>query len=351
MSNAAKRSVAKRHHLVPQFYLRGFAHNDRLISIRLDGREVIPQSVRNAASVTNFYALEGHPDGNDAFERALSFVEGETAKVVDKVVSGTWPLSAEDRGTLGYFVALQVVRGQDHRRTMEFVMAQHARLEIGASGRAGVKGWFERNIGVELTDEQASAAWDEAIQPSGPPLSVPAAMHVKQIIDLSDELLPAILGRPWLLVDFDRRSLITSDSPVGLVRDPKDTHPFLGVGFYNAQAVTFPLTRKLAILMLDPVAISEQMAIDKVAAGLADFRQPGSTALEKEINRHTAASASEWLFHHPDDDRFLPSELPKPRPVKMRIAGGPPEFSGEPLFDIPDGSTLGPAVRPNVPAP
>ena len=351
MSNVAKRSVAKRHHVVPQFYLRGFAQNERLTSVRLDGPEVVPQSVRKAASVTNFYALEGHPDGTDAFERVLSFIEGEAAKVVDKVVSGTWPLSVQDRGTLGYFVALQVVRGQDHRRTMESVMAQLARLEIGANGRAGGKGWFKRNIGVELTDEQASAAWGEAIQPSGPPLSVPAAMHVKQIVDLSDELLPAILGRPWLLVEFDRRSLITSDSPVGLVRDPKDTHPFLGVGFHNAQAVTFPLTRKLGILMLDPIAISEQMSIDKVAAGLADFRQPGSTALEKEINRHTAASASEWLFHHPDDDRFLPREMPKSRPVKMHIAGGPPEFSGKPLFDIPDGSTVAPAVMPKPPAP
>lgn len=335
MSTKVPRSLAKRHHFVPQFYLRGFAQDDLLTSVRLDGHQVFSQSVRKAASGTRFYAIDGHPDGDDAFEKVLSYLESEAARALERVVSGTWPLAAEDRGTLAYFVALQAVRGQDHRRTMEFVLAQHARLEIGSNGKDGVKGWFRRNAGLDLTDEQAALAWEEATQPNGPPVSVSAELHVRQIVDLAEELLPAILGRPWLLVTFDRRSLITSDSPVGLVRDPSDKHPFLGVGFYTAKAVTFPLTRKLGILMLDPMSIGEQMAIDKVAAGLADFRQFGTTALEKEMNQHTIASASEWLFHHPEDARFLPPELPESRPVKMRIAGGPPQFTGDPLFESP----------------
>lgn len=329
------RSVAKRHHTVPQFYLRGFAENDKLTTVRLPGEQRFTQVVRKAASETNFYALEGHEDGDDAFEKALSAVEGETARIFSSVVQGVWPLPAADRTALAYFIALQAVRGPEQRRNMEYVLAQKARIEIGYNGKAGVKGWFQRNRGIELTDEQAEVAWDEATQPGGPPIHVAPILHIKQIVAMSQDLLKYISGRPWSLVEFDQRSLITSDSPVGLVRRADEVDPWMGVGFMTAWGITLPLTRKLGILMADPMAFDGQVPVEKVREGKLDTRQFGTTALEKLFNHHTTISASEWLFHHPDDEKFVPTDLPDPSPTTMSMSGADQVFTGEPYFEVP----------------
>lgn len=124
-------SVAKRHHTVPQFYLRGFAVDERIATARLPGDQRFVQSVRKAASETNFYAVAGHENGPDVVEKPLFSIEGEASRVFSLIANGTWPLDQGDRWTLALFIALQAVRGPEQRRNMEHLAAQVARLEIG----------------------------------------------------------------------------------------------------------------------------------------------------------------------------------------------------------------------------
>ena len=283
----AERSVAKRHHTVPQFYLRGFAEGEMLATVRLPGTQRFLQVVRKAASEINFYAVDGHEDGPDAFEKLLSTVEGEAARVLDSIIDGTWPLAPTDRTALAYFIAVQATRGPEQRRNMEYLRAQVARLELGYSGRAGTKDWVERNRGVSVSDEEADAIWDEATMPDGPPIRVAPIVHIEQIAAMSEHLLKYISGRPWSLVRFDSRSLITSDVPVGLVRNANDEQPWMGVGYMNAWGITFPLTRKLGLLMSDPMAFADEIPVEAVRDGMLDIRQAGTTALEKLFNAHT----------------------------------------------------------------
>jgi len=324
-------STAKRHHTVPQFYLRGFADEQQIATVRLPGEVRFVQSVRKAASETNFYAVEGHVDGPDVFEKLLSALEGEAAGVFEIIQGGRWPLEPEQRTTLAHFIALQAVRGPDHRRNMEHVVSQMTRLEIGAGGRAAVKDWMARNRGLDITDEQAGAVWEEATRPDGPPIRLSPIAHVRQMADLVDELLPYIASRPWTLVRFDKRSLITSDAPVGLVPHP-DSERWEGVGFMTAWGITYPLTRKLGLLMSDPMVFADIVPVEQVRAGQLDHAELGTTAMERFFNNLTVDAASEWLYHHPEDERFVPADLPQPNPVTMRMMGGPAEFSGEPLF-------------------
>ena len=116
-------STAKRHHTVPQFYLRGFADDQRIATVRLPGNDRFVQSVRKAASETNFYSVDGHPDGPDVFEKLLSDLEGGASSVFEIIQDGKWPLEAEERTTLAHFIALQAVRGPDHRHNMERVLS------------------------------------------------------------------------------------------------------------------------------------------------------------------------------------------------------------------------------------
>ena len=87
VSNPA-RPTAKRHHTVPQFYLRGFAKNEQVATVGLPGDRSFLQSVGNATVANNFYALEGHQEGSDVIEKALAEIETATAAIFRKITAG-----------------------------------------------------------------------------------------------------------------------------------------------------------------------------------------------------------------------------------------------------------------------
>lgn len=327
----AAKSIAKRHHTVPQFYLKGFARHEQISTVLLPGDRRFVQSVRKAASETHFYAIDGHPDGSDVFEKLLSEIEGEGAQIFGKIQQGTWPLPAHDRETMAYFIALQATRGSDQRRNMQHVAAQIARLEIGFGGRDGVQKWVARRTGKSVSDETAAALWEQATRPEGPPVNIQPTQHIKQMASLVDALLPYIAGRPWTLVRFNNRSLITSDVPVALIPHP-DQPAWSGTGFMTAWGITFPLTRKLGLLMSDPMVVAHAVPVEMIRNGQLDRAEQGTTYMEKFFNGHTVGNASQWIYHHPEDGKFVPMTLPEPSPVSMEMLGGPEEFSGLPLF-------------------
>ena len=316
-------NTAKRHHTVPQFYLQGFARDDQIGTVRLPGDLRFLQAVRKAASETHFYSIEGHPEGPDVIEKSLGVIEGVAASVFEEIKSGSWPLGAESRMTLAFFVALQSLRGPEQRRNLEYISAQMARMEIGYGGRESVKGWVEKKTGRLINDQQAQEVWEQATRPEGPPIKVHAAVHIRHMAEMAQQILPYFAGRPWTLIRFNRRSLITSDTPVGLVPH-QDAERWSGVGYMTAWGITYPLTRKLGLLMSDPTPLIGLIPVEKTFTGAADGIDLGSTQLEKFINRFTALSASHAIFHHPDDEQFVPTDLHEPEPRTIEIRGGPP---------------------------
>lgn len=73
---------ARRHHVLPQFYLKGFANESGLIHrVDLPGREPIVLSISDASVIKDFYTVT-LSDGSesDIFETAFSAVEGAAAE-------------------------------------------------------------------------------------------------------------------------------------------------------------------------------------------------------------------------------------------------------------------------------
>lgn len=320
---------SRRHHTVPRFYLRGFAHQDRLATVTLPGDKRFVQSVTDATVMTDFYTLDGHPDGVDSFEKALSEIESEAAAILQRVIAGEWPLSRDDRASLGYHISLQVARVPVKRRSSEYVARQLRRLEIGLGGREVLRSELVER-GIDVTDELLEVVWNQAVHPDGPPLTTHRSLQIKQILDTAEDLLPYIVGRPWHLFKFDKRSLITSDSPVSLIAQP-DAKPWSGVGFMGAWGVTFPVSRKVGLLLGDIGPVMDAgVPVEKVWAGEIDVVQIGTTQMEKFFNGYTVNGASKWIFHHPDDGDFVPADLPDPRPVDVNMSGAGREFTGGP---------------------
>jgi hypothetical protein len=319
-------SVARRHHTVPQFYLRGFSRDDQLVTVRLPGEQRFLQSVRKTAAEMDFYSIDGHEDGPDVVEKAFASLEGETARVFGAIVGGAWPLPAADRELLALFVALQAARGPEQRRNMEYVAAQMTRLEIGFGGRYRVRDWVQRERGVEISEEDAALVWEQATRPEGPPIRLRPAAYVQQMLRLADETVKYIAGRPWTLVRLDRLSLFTCDTPVGLIPHPGE-EVGAGVGFMTAWGVAYPLSRKLGLMMSDPMVLAKEgVPVELVRNGNFDRSEGESEQMQRAFNQITMGAASLWLYHHPDDAGVLPPHLPEPSPTTMEMSGAAFEF-------------------------
>jgi hypothetical protein len=81
-----------------------------------------------------------------------------------------------------------------------------------------VEVWAAQRHGVESTTEEADQVWQDAMRPSGPPVSMHALGHIEQIVRFLPQVFPYFAGRPWVLIEFERKSLLTCDTPLTLVQ-------------------------------------------------------------------------------------------------------------------------------------
>jgi hypothetical protein len=209
---------------------------------------------------------------------------------------------------------------------MEQMMALVTQMQIGFGGRDSVTAWAKQERGVSLTPEEADRVWDEAIQPGGPPINLTAAGHVEQLAESLPKVYPYFAGRPWILVRFGRRSLVTCDTPIAPIPDD-DTSPFSGVGVGTALAMTFALTRKMGLVLASPKPFFERVDIAEVSSGAFDWQDAPSTRYAAMFNYATVHNSRQWIFHRPDDGGLVPAELHKP--PNDEVAATVPDFRTE----------------------
>ncbi|MFA5566132.1 MAG: DUF4238 domain-containing protein [Acidimicrobiia bacterium] len=320
----ANNNTSTLHHYVPQGYLRGFATDQNRVHVRpLDqSRKSFVSNTRNVAAQSHFHTLYDvfEPDG---FEKNLSELEGQSIRIIRRLTDGKLPIPKEDRHVLSFFIALQSVRGPETRRSIDQLHAQIVRAEVGMGGRENVSKWVEKQLGFEPTDEQAERIWEEATQPGGPPIELSNREQLEFMVNAAQEITPFIFLRPWSIVQFKRRALLTSDSPVTLVPH-KDQERWLGVGFQTAWGITFPLSRRYGLLMSDPIPMIEGFdenlihdQLQGIVEGEIDHILAGSTKLERFFNYNTVYNAREYLYCHPEDKAFIPVDLPAPKLTNM----------------------------------
>src|SRR5215210_2506087 len=110
------RNEAKRHHFLPQFLLRGFAHaqngKDELFQMETAKRGA-PRRVdlRTAASRRRLYtAIDEDGEPSNRNEGYLALVESHAAPALRGLMADPGTLSPADRATISFFVALQAMR-------------------------------------------------------------------------------------------------------------------------------------------------------------------------------------------------------------------------------------------------
>ena len=238
-------SSPKRHHYVPQFYLRRFSDDGR--SIRLlhkpSDRIIERASIKGQCAIDNFHGW------HELAESSIATIEGACAATIDRVVrQGIIPLrSNTDYGHLLLFVALQSMRTQQSADVNNALVDRFAKLMI--QGRREFEGVDLSKIKVEET------------YPVAMPMAVALEAHqILATLEMS------------LLTTVSDRGFLTSDNPVILYNSSRADVWWEGVTGLDCEGLQLflPLNRSTCLYMFDPVSYSPPSNAGNRVLGLLD---------------------------------------------------------------------------------
>jgi uncharacterized protein DUF4238 len=289
----------RRHHQVPQFYLRGFADAYERVKVVRFGEK--PRSfvagIKNVAVEADFYQVDWLDSDREALaEQLIGQVEQEAAEPLRLLAQQHVELSSEQRYAVAAWVVLQYVRGRGKR--VDSVGLQKVMLRTNLA--LGGKRRMASQLGIENSAE-VNALWERVVV-RGELADPPSARrnHIRTMFDAVAEVAAVYAQAQWQVVKFQRRRLFTSDQPVCLWSHPSDDS---GIGLLTADLVSIPLDRRAGLAIFP-----------KIQSGTASV-SPATTQQYRSFSINTWLTAEEFVILHPDDE--LPDWLPPNRPVRL----------------------------------
>lgn len=296
----------RRHHLLPQFYMRRFTNEKGQVRVveRATGKDYTTATT-NVFVERDYYTVssEDAEDDHGLIEGLYAQVEGVVAPIFDQLCHGDFPLGGQERSEFASFMALQVTRGRQHREMVQNMTDVLGRemLKMAADQPPGywekVRAEWEANpVGPEppppLTDEQremlrAGTAFE--IKPSR-----------EHIIEMSfvavEEMTFLFMSMTCRLVTFDEPCLFTSEHPVSYWRPPSPMNAFYGIGPATSQEVRMPISPTRALVLTPPELGRKPFDISE-----HEHTYAGDRAAAKRLNWGTLTfPPSERLLLSPD---------------------------------------------------
>ena len=252
---------ARKHHWVPQCYLKGFT-TDRNKSSQLyvvDGRarKSFRAPPSKVAAERDFNRIEVNGHHPNSIESAFSGFETRVSDALDRIEATGNISNEEDRVLILNLIAMLAVRNPRMRETMRGAKERQAEIimDILLSSkerwcatvkRATADGYVEidsdRDSYEEMRDFVAKGDYE---------IGVPTTEHVITELKLFDEILPYLIARKWtvFVASTDSGGFITCDHPVVLKWDgTQELEPRSPPGFaLRGTEVVFPLSRRLAL--------------------------------------------------------------------------------------------------------
>lgn len=250
-------SLPKRHHYLPQFYLRGFCRDDSFCIFDRDKNEFRVQTPINTAVQKQFYSVRNEDGSFDpALEKLLSQVEAETAPIIAKL-DGGGTISFEEKYTLSIFVGLQNNRIPDFKKQLEEM-------------RRGILEKIGDNVAPATEEEIAEASSVIPLDEAGPPIPAfelvqnlqamennPDLAHndfLRMIIPMSMQISRILFQMSWVIGHTPNdTAFITTDCPF-IILPPQGFDPtgLVGYGIGTPGAVKLmPLSSRSCLIILD----------------------------------------------------------------------------------------------------
>lgn len=314
----------RRHHLVPKFYLEGFARDDgRIRVIRLgETTSRFVTSVINAAVEVNFYVVETEDGPSADVEEMLSGIEGRANNAIQALLADGLPLDEELRADLAIFLGFQALRDRRARDAQNQITDFLAKAHLVALGPNQIRKAIEEIEGLTPSEEEIQQQLAFFADHERYKVLQHTNELVRTMLETAEGAAAMIAARTWQLLTFDEPSLVTTDSPVVQWQHPDKCGGFYGVGIGTADELRFPVDRHHGLVI----------AWEAPAGEVTRVGTPGMAAA---FNRSVLAGAYQTVFHHPEGPEIDDTLLPQPHP--------PMQFSGLSLDDI---AKMRPAAGP-----
>lgn len=257
------------------------------------------ESINRASVERDFYLLE-LDDGtiSDEFEDFMGLIEGLAGPAFHQVVDeGVWPIEQDTRYSIAAWIALQHLRSPAMRRMLDEFAEAALKLDIAVGGKAKLRTLMQEMEGRAVDDDEVDDMWRSLSDFDSYRMRQHPNEHLRLILDMLQMTTRMFYERGWWLIRFNRRALITSDTPVVLIPNPAD--PMRSTGTFTAQAAAVAIDRRVALVL--------------VGLHARDQRIPGTTRWWRVLNTGTAGEARRCIYHHPDD-KIDSLRLPPPRP-------------------------------------
>lgn len=250
--------TARRHHYVPQFYLRGFTRNrgkkSKFFAVDIVGRKSFWTTPANVCAVRDFNRVEAPGLTADALETSLSQFESVVARGLQTIIENRTTRDSKAWNCVLNLMSVMAVRNPHTRRQMERFQSeilQHiARLTV--QSRELWEGTLKGMLKDGSIDKPPKVSYEQIkqfVDKGEYTISFPPGYHTVMEFGAQGAVLNALAHRKWLLLSVEPGcgEFITTDLPVCLLlssgEPTSQRHP-IGHATRNT-TVLFPLSADL----------------------------------------------------------------------------------------------------------
>jgi hypothetical protein len=251
-------NIPKRHHYLPQFYLKNFTDDNGLLWVfDREKNEYRQQLPKDTAIKGYYYAFKGK-DGrkHTEIENFFSVIEGKTKPILIKLDKKE-SINTEEKEILAIFISFLKTRVPHFEKltneSSEKIMKQMNRLMFSSEERvAAMIDRYEKETGKKIKIDPKELI--DFIQGDRYDIKFPREHSIESMLLLGQDLIGYFLQMDWFFLWAPKNSsFITSDNPF-LLLPPSDYNPksFYGVGILTPGAKKIiPLTSHTCLIMGD----------------------------------------------------------------------------------------------------
>ena len=282
--------MKKRHHFLPQFYLRRFASSGargRIWTYDSLFGTVRASGVKNTAYETHLYSVP-REDGTrtDEFEDALADIEGRAAPVLDKLLRNE-SVQGQERADLSSLFALMVVRTDSFRRQYAEVSLGMTQLLLSTTAAHDVAfnsliNKLEEEFG-DVSGHHKKKLREGMLDPDRFGFVVNKAWTLNAL-RVHDALAPVFYRMNWTILNAKSpHYFVTGDNPVVKLLPDRFSKSFYGGGYADKRIeVTLPLSPERCLVTHWNNELPSESDITPAAV--------------KDLNRVRAMHAERFLF-------------------------------------------------------